>query len=106
MIHKLEKLVRDLLARLGAKEGDDIAVDPLKVAMLVSDEINRRYVNQAVQFELVDTAKRLLLPLSSGASARTSRLQLPNLPSRIGDDRAPESPNKRVAAVRTRGCLL
>jgi hypothetical protein len=55
----VEKLVRDLLKRLGAKEDDDIALDPLKVAMLVSDEINRRYVSQAAQFELVDTPKKM-----------------------------------------------
>jgi hypothetical protein len=27
--------------------------------MLVSDEINRRYVSQAAQFELVDTPKKM-----------------------------------------------
>jgi hypothetical protein len=47
----VEKLTRELLERLGAKDDEDIAVDPLKVAILVSEEIDRRYKSQPVKFE-------------------------------------------------------
>jgi superfamily II DNA or RNA helicase len=48
----VEKLVSDLLTRLGAKESDEVAIDPYKVAALVSEEIQRRYVAQPVRFQL------------------------------------------------------
>jgi hypothetical protein len=56
----VEKLVRDLVKRLGAKEDDDIALDPLKVAMLVADEIHRRYVSQLPQFQLIDAPTKIM----------------------------------------------
>lgn len=55
----VEKLVRDLLLRLGAKEDDDIALDPLKVAMLVSEEIDRRYKSQLARFEILENSKKV-----------------------------------------------
>jgi superfamily II DNA or RNA helicase len=48
----VEKLVRDLLVRLGAGEGDAVAIDPYKVAMLVGEEVDRRYKSRAVTFEV------------------------------------------------------
>jgi type III restriction enzyme len=48
----VEKLVRELLTMLGAREGEDVAIDPLKVALLVAEEIDRRYQNEPVRFEL------------------------------------------------------
>jgi len=54
----VERLVRDLLERLGAKEDSGIALDPLKVAMLVSDEIDRRYKSQAAQFQIIEPPRK------------------------------------------------
>lgn len=56
---QVERLVHNLLVRLGAKEDSNIALDPVKVAILVSDEIDRRYIKQPVRFELLGDAKRI-----------------------------------------------
>jgi hypothetical protein len=48
----VERLVRNLLTKLGAQEDGELAIDPLKVAILVSEEIDRRYRTSAVRFEL------------------------------------------------------
>ena len=58
---QVERLVKNLLSRLGAKEDSDIALDPVKVALLVGGEINRRYINQPVRFELVGNPKKIAL---------------------------------------------
>lgn len=56
---RVEKLVRSLLDRLGAKEDGDIAIDPVKVALLVGGEINKHYINQPVRFETVPNANTI-----------------------------------------------
>lgn len=48
----VEKLVKELLVRLGARDDEDVAIDPLKVALLVTEEIDRRYRNQPIRFEV------------------------------------------------------
>lgn len=47
---QVEDLVRTLLLDLGAAEHGTVVVDPMKVAVHVSDEIHRRYRGQASQF--------------------------------------------------------
>jgi superfamily II DNA or RNA helicase len=58
---QVEKLVRDLLLRLGADEEGEVAIDPVKVALLVGEEIDRRYKQQAVAFKLLDGTKKVLV---------------------------------------------
>jgi hypothetical protein len=55
----VERLVRNLLSRLGAKEDSDIALDPVKVALLVGGEIDKRYVSQPVRFEVAGSSKNV-----------------------------------------------
>jgi superfamily II DNA or RNA helicase len=51
--NQVEGLIRRLLEGLGANEQADVSVDPVKVAALIVEEIDRRYRNQPVKF-LVD----------------------------------------------------
>lgn len=51
--NQVEGLIRRLLEGLGANEQADVSVDPVKVAALMVEEIDRRYKNQPVKF-LVD----------------------------------------------------
>jgi hypothetical protein len=51
--NQVEGLIRRLLEGLGADERADVSVDPMKVAALMVEEIDRRYKSQPVKF-LVD----------------------------------------------------
>ena len=51
--HQIEGLIRRLLEGLGADEQAEVSVDPVKVAALMVEEIDRRYKSQPVKF-LVD----------------------------------------------------
>jgi len=51
--NQIEGLIRRLLEGLGADERADVSVDPVKVAALMAEEIDRRYKSQPVKF-LVD----------------------------------------------------
>jgi hypothetical protein len=53
------KLVRDLLGRLGATPDSEIAIDPIKVALLVADEIDRRYKSLPARFDPVAIVAKL-----------------------------------------------
>ena len=56
---KVESLVTRLLESLGANESSEIAVDPLKVAALITDEIDRRYKSQPVKFLVAEGVLRI-----------------------------------------------
>ena len=56
----LNLLIRRFLMAMGAKTDGRVTTDPIKVALLVSDEIDKRYRKQAVNFVLDGT--RSLVP--------------------------------------------
>lgn len=56
---RVEGLIRRLLEGLGADESTEIAVDPMKVAALIVEEIDRRYKNQPVKFVIDEGIVRI-----------------------------------------------
>lgn len=56
----VERLVRRFLEAMGARPGRPISADPVRVAILVSEEIDKRYRQQKVRFEL--STLRIVVP--------------------------------------------
>lgn len=52
---KVEELVRAFLTALGGDTTKPIATDPVRVALLVADEIDKRYKAQDAKFEVIDS---------------------------------------------------